>query len=278
MRMWIPALLLPSILLLTCATGSRQRQLPMMDINIDVRDAGCFTPTNFRERFLASCKALRESRCSSAWNNFMDAFAFEDPYNVEPSNYDAYFDTLPVKTSRNTVLFWSGVFDLAREISRQSSKVASSFTEPSSAIINELDPPVDCWCGSETGIDYSNPCSGKPYFSFFVAFSCKLAQSAEGVVFWVGDGERQNGAYRSDSYFAEYEFPKLRSSRVTKLVIIDVHKEGRGEFCGEGTLATLRNLVLEKFGEDGYACYDVNGTDTANLAEEALKVISKEEG
>ena len=204
---------------------------------------------------------------------------------MEPDDYDDYFNILKVTSADNSVLFWSAVKDLVEEISTTASAdVTSSFTVPASVVINKMAlQGVSCWCGNDSGIDYTNPCPSTPYLSFFGQFSCLLAESANGVTFWVGYGERKNGTYQPGTFFSEYEFPKLMSPEVTKLVVIDIHRLDMGESCGNGTLAQLQNEAVDKFGENGFSCYDVCGDpfdqqEIPDLATKSLEIIRDEQG
>ena len=279
------------LVLLTATTpaavaGDGDDDLPMTDVS-DEGDTDCRTPQNIEQLFLTACnETIKDAdTCASAWDAFSSAFASKDPTTVEPGDYDEYFNILKVTSAPNTVLFWSAVQHLVGNISSTpSADITSSFTVPASVIINKMaSQGVSCWCGGESGIDYTNPCPRKPYLSFFGKFSCLLAESAAGVTFWVGYGERENGTYQPGTFFSEYEFPKLMSSKVTKLAVIDVHRLDMGESCGNGTLAQLQNEAMEKFGENGFSCYDVCGDprdqqEIPGLATETLKIISEEQG
>ena len=105
-----------------------------------------------------------------------------------------------------------------------------------------------------------------------------MGESSEGVSFWIGDGENEGGTFRKNSYFATYEFFKLDPPRNTKLVVLDVHHMGIGEACGTGSLGELQALAIEKFGKEGYICYDIYGSPTdPNLSNDVLKIVEKEQ-
>ena len=71
------------------------------------------------------------------------------------------------------------------------------------------------------------------------------------------------------NFFALYEFPALVPPRVTKLVVFDVHREGMGESCGEGSLVTLENEAKSKFSKYGYVCHNIFGdAKTTNMSEQ----------
>ena len=165
--------------------------------------------------------------------------------------------------------------------------ICSSFTEPSGAsvngAVNDLGSEV-CWCGSpsRSGIVCGDMCNDKnPRNQFWASFSAMLGMRAEGVAFWLAWGERLGGTYQSNSFFALYEFPNLEPPRVSRLVVLDVHNEGVGESCGEGTLATLETLSVERFGASGYMCYDVIGNASVmdmDVVRNVVDIIHMEQG
>ena len=250
----------------------------------------CFTPRNITADFNSSCyQAANFSKvnltssapnantigfpadtvCPEAWNNFMNAFAGKDPSTVNLSDYDGYYAVLPITPGANEVLFWSGTPMITDFVSTMNSKICSSFTLASSVIVNGLGIDV-CWCGNASGgIEYDNPCPPMPTTSFWASFSCMLGVNAKGTVFWLAWGERPGGTFQMGNFFALYEFPALVAPRVTKLVVFDVHREGMGESCGEGSLVTLENEAKSKFSEKGYLCYNIFGdAKTTNMSEQ----------
>ena len=261
----------------------------MMDVNPQPLKEECRTLPNFRQLFIESClTVIKEgnvnSTCQMAWEKFSGGFAGKDPLTVELSDYEDYFDLLKVESQRNSVIFWSGVQSLIEAVSNTTEyTISSSFTQPASNIINNMAEYPVCWCGNATGIDYVNPCPDKPSTSFWAELSCLLGESASGISFFLGNGEREGGTYRKQSFFAEYEFTKLTPPKDTELVVLDVHRMGYGEACGSGSLVQLQNEAIEKFGKDGYTCYDICGDvsdeeEIPELADEVLKIIGAEQG
>ena len=91
---------------------------------------------------------------------------------------------------------------------------------------------------------------------FWEKFSVLLGESATGIAFWATYANSPGDVYKKSSFFPQYEFPKMTSNRVTRLVVIDIYdRETRGETCGEGTLAELQYQAVAKYGEDGFHCY-----------------------
>ena len=267
------------------AVAEDDDNLPMTDIS-DEGDTDCRTPQNLQQLFLTACnETIKDAdTCASAWNAFSSAFASKDPTTVESDDYDEYFNIVKVTSAPNTVLFWSAVEKLIEDISSMSSaNVTSSFTMPASVIINKIaSQGVSCWCGNNSGIDYTNSCPSTPYLSFLGKFSSLLAESATGVAFWVGYGEREGGPYQQGTFFSDYEFPKLVSPEVTKLVVIDAHQLGMGESCDDGALVQLQDEAREKLGDGGFSCYDLYGNpldeeDIPALATKTLSIISREQ-
>lgn len=274
------------ILSLTLVSAQRGRYA-LMDTVSRQSNKECKTPPNFMQDFIKSCRKVLSTKdnvedfCNEAWEKFSKAFAFVKPSQVNLSNYDEYFEFLEVKSEPNSVLFWSGVVKLVEEVGKNTRyPISSSFTQPASNIINDMEEYPECWCGGRSGIDYDNPCPDTPAISFWAKFSCSLGESASGISFWLGNGERGGGAYRNTSFFTLYEFPKLNPPNDTKLVVIDVHRKNMGEACGKGTLGELKKLITTKFGEDGYTCYDVYGDATnpnEELTNEVVSIIGEEQ-
>ena len=261
----------------------------MMDLKPrQLRDTPCYTLPNFQELFIDSCLIVLKDNanvnetCQNAWEKFSGGFAFKDPMMVKLDDYKAYFDLLEIKSKPNSVVFWSGVLNLIIEVSKTTKiPISSSFTQPASSIINNMAVYPNCWCGNDSGVDYINPCPSMPSTSFWAELSSLLGKSASGVSFWVGNGEREGGAFRNPSFFSEYELANL-SPDDTKLVVLDIHRMGMGEVCSNGSLAELQNLATEKFGEDGYTCYDVYGnvanlTMLMELSDDVLDIIAEEQ-
>jgi len=290
----VVSFLLPCIVLLSTpvwSTNSSTIMEMMEDMGMTVPNE-CYTRPNLQDIFLRACgKVLHNdnTKCSTAWNAFTSAFGFEDPNNVTRDDYTDYFDVLKVFSPPNTVVFWSYVRPIIEVISRYPN-ISSSANQISSLIINTMivDDNVQCWCGNETALlDTINPCpmTPGPTVAFWEKFSCLLGESASGIAFWVGDGDRNGGAYKDTSFFANYEFPKLILARVNRLVAIDIYDcdKNTGEKCGEGTLAELQNQAVEKYGSStGYQCYEVCGDpfdeqQVSSLAAHTLNIIRKEQ-
>ena len=252
---------------------------------IGLSQENCTSPCDLEARYLKSCRdnaTVNSTTCMRAWNAFLSAFSGKDPENVTQMDYDNYYGVLPIMVARNQALFWSGTYPLAEGISRMDPTICSSFTEPSAASVNGLGPDV-CWCGnaSTNGVDCVNVCNGNPGFQFWASFSAMLGMRAEGVAFWLASGERPNGTYQNTSFFAEYEFRNLQPPRVSRLVVLNVHNEGVGESCGNGTLATLETLSVERFNASGYVCHDVIGNASfmdMEVVMEIVDIIHMEQG
>ena len=224
----------------------------------------CRTPSDLQERFNNSCMNLgvTTSGCNEGWNAFMSAFAGKDPNNVTLSDYNDYFNVFPLMPGKNATLFWSGTFPTVEEIANDTrfNGIYSSVDLIASAIINNLGDA--CWCGDPIngGILYNSTCpSDNAVTVFWADFSTQLGNNSEGIAFWLATGERSGGTYQPTNFFGLYEFPNLRPGVVTRLVVIDIHREGIGEACGEGSLITLRSKSVAKFGSNGYGCYEVEG-------------------
>ena len=246
----------------------------------------CYTPPNLENIFSQTCyKVIRNTaQCELAWKGFIKAFAYKDPETIKANDYNSYFDIMRVNTRPDTVLFWSGVQKVVEKVS-ENKLISSSANQISSLIFSTMkyESNVRCWCGNKSSIiDTSNPCPNTTRYAFWEQFSILLAKSARGITFWAGYGNRKGGAYNITSIFARFEFPNMTPDRVNRFVVIDMYKD-IGEQCSQpGSLQTLRNLAVDKYGINGYACYQIQGdpTDTQQvdtLAKAALYIIRKEQ-
>ena len=73
------------------------------------------------------------------------------------------------------------------------------------------------------------PCPCSVAFDFFEKFSVLFAEAAQGVIFFLGYGERVNGTFSESSFFAKYEIPNLNPAVVTRVVVIVVHRRNKGK-------------------------------------------------
>ena len=263
----------------------------MEDMERSVSDR-CFTPPNLSQIFSRACMKVLDgniTQCSFAWTAFKVAFGFKDPNSVTAEDYDTYFDVLPVKSPANSAVHWSGIsVKSVVELLSQNSKISSSVNHVSSRIINTMikDNNVICWCGNTTAfLDTVNPCPITPVVAFWETFSCHFGESGRGIVYFIVDGNRKGGAYQNTSFFVKSEFPKLISSRINRLVVIDIYdcNSGTVEKCGEGTLKQLEDQAVGKYGRSvGYHCEVVCGSASDKqkislLANQTLQIINEEQ-
>lgn len=79
------------------------------------------------------------------------------------------------------------------------------------------------------GIDYTSCCPNTPTRSFWFQYSVEFAQAASGTVFFLTDGESSVGAFNTESFFATAELPNLSTDTVTHVIVLLVHRRGRGK-------------------------------------------------
>ena len=286
MQPLVISFLLPSLFILFLSTPAWSNDSStvkdmMEDMGIRVPDV-CRTPTDLENIFYNKCfiALLDLNKCVDAWIGFTAAFGFKDPNTITPNDYNTYFNVIPVISPPNSVLFWSGVRSFITALSHYPT-ISSSANQHSSLIFNAMRASnnVKCWCGDhDHKINTENPCPPTPYTAFWEEFSVLLAQSANGIAFWVGYGNRDGGAYDPNSFFGQYEFPNLN---VERLVVIDIYHDN-GEQCGQGSLLALENLAVDKFGNNGYRCHTIYGDPTNSqefytLAVSAHVVIEEEQ-
>lgn len=81
---------------------------------------------------------------------------------------------------------------------------------------------------SVDGIDYNDPCLCNVSGFFWDQFSVDFATVAKETIFYLADGERDGGAFRESSAFAQFEVPNLEYPRVTQTMVLNVHRKGKG--------------------------------------------------
>ena len=252
----------------------------------------CFTPPNLSQIFSRACMKVLDgniSQCSFAWTAFKLAFGLKDPNTVTAEDYDTYFDVLPVKSPADSAVYWSGMsVKSVVELLSQHPNISSSVNQLASRIVNTMikNDSVLCWCGNTAeSLDTVNPCPVTPVVEFWKAFSRHFGESAKGIVYLIVDGNRKGGAFQNTSFFAKFEFPKLISSRIDRLVVININdcNSKTVEKCGEGTLKQLEDQAVSKYGRGvGYHCEVVCGNASDNhkvtlLANHTLQIINEEQ-
>ncbi|XP_064382740.1 ADP-ribosyl cyclase/cyclic ADP-ribose hydrolase-like isoform X2 [Halichondria panicea] len=238
------------------------------------------SPTGFRDLFINMCTNLQlrewdegsSSQCAGYWDAFSSSFANMDPSSVTTKNYEDYFDMFPITTKMDTFLFWSGTMDLLGMLSCMcdAADVFSAANYPPIAIMGSIAEQLGMmmaelrWCGtiatSGDGIKYTGMCECMVSYAFFQEFSVRFAKAARGTIFYLGNGESENGAFSEESFFAKHEIPYLKSDLTPSAVILVVHNNtvSRGSrSCGQEPLITLKNRLQAK--NIASTCYDVYG-------------------
>lgn len=77
------------------------------------------------------------------------------------------------------------------------------------------------------GIDYDTPCDCDVTGEFWYEFSALFAQASSGTALFLGNGERTNGAYSDQSYFATVEIPNM-TNRVERVAALIIHEKRTG--------------------------------------------------
>ena len=224
------------------------------------------TPPDIQNSFMLSCKAIitPSGSCPNGWTGFKNSFANKNPNTMQIRDYDAYFAVFPIPSAIKGILLWSGLQDLAAQVSKKAAgRVTSSSTLTSSLIIDDMQTKrgVHTWCGKvgvPGGIDFVNPCPqfipNTPVFTFWAALSQNLASSSDDVVFYLTPGR-----YSPNNFFGLYELPALlkTGSKAKLLAVLNVPG---GNKCGEGQLRDLATAVRQGRPSLQYKCYDTDGS------------------
>ena len=121
------------------------------------------------------------------------------------------------------------------------------------------------------GIEYTNRCPCSVTTAFWARFSVKFALSAQGTAFFLGYGEKRGGTFQMSSFFSQHELPNLNPPRVTEVVVMVV-TNGTGESCGNGTLVTLQERIMEQ--NLKFSCYDIFGNPKETSQVEKLSACA----
>ena len=235
----------------------------------------CFVSEELRTLFHTSCTnfSISATLCSSALSAFLEAFEDKDPNTVMEVDFQPYLEVLPFQALQpNTLLLWSGTGMLVEIVSMMSfsgSSVTSTKNIPTAAIIDSLNL---CWCNTKS----KSECSDNVSTTFWALISQKISMEATGIVFLLINGENPHGAYSTTTFFSKYELSNLEPPRVSKLVVLNVHRDSEGEACDTDSLSTLdRALDAQNL---THSCFDLRGNlntpnDLKRIASCSLQVI-----
>ena len=102
--------------------------------------------------------------------------------------------------------------------------------ELTGAVLKEVNKPIArisiSFVMSTGGIDYVNDCLCSVSGNFWDRFSVDFARASSGSAYWLGDGQRDGGAFSSSSYFSTVELPNMNADEVVAIV---VHRKGKGK-------------------------------------------------
>ena len=66
--------------------------------------------------------------------------------------------------------------------------------------------------------------------AFWAQFSIQFVSVASGMVFYLGNGEREGGVFQPNSNFAQYELPQMNPPRVSGVIVMVIHRKEKGTF------------------------------------------------
>ena len=102
--------------------------------------------------------------------------------------------------------------------------------ELTGVVLKEVNKPIArisiSFVMSTGGIDYVNECLCSVSGNFWDRFSVDFARASSGSAYWLGDGQRDGGAFSSSSYFSTVELPNMNADEVVAIV---VHRKGKGK-------------------------------------------------
>ncbi|XP_038050433.1 ADP-ribosyl cyclase/cyclic ADP-ribose hydrolase-like [Patiria miniata] len=218
-----------------------------------------------KEIFLGRCLELqvetaipnacpqRPVNCMRLWKLFHDAIAYKDPCAIPLDAYRDFIAAVPHQLPADKSMFWSGTSYIVHEYTEAANDLLTLEDTLMGYMVDGLQ-----WCSStnpwSTGLNYwecpefwQEGCEVAST-AFYTATSSAIGRQATGVVTVMLDATRTDGAYRNDSFFANYEFPNMDPEKVTRGDIILVNRLGKPvvETCGTGSVAVLERLFKEK--------------------------------
>ncbi|XP_053403884.1 ADP-ribosyl cyclase/cyclic ADP-ribose hydrolase-like [Mercenaria mercenaria] len=188
--------------------------------------------------------------CTDLWLKFSMAFRDRPPCNVTADLYTDF-----IKTANHAIagkqLFYSGAYELAQ----QYSSIGNRYTTVEKTLIGYLIDRLG-FCGGTAGNSPSVSCESWdpvtcPYTasgSFWQIVSENFAGNAAGDVYALLNATR-NPIFKSNSYFAKFELPNLRSGMVTNLtaILINDSPTTKRDPCNtDDSLKSLKNIVKAK--------------------------------
>ncbi len=67
------------------------------------------------------------------------------------SDYNPYYDVLPIQAEKDQSLFWSGTFPVVSQLSQiQEASIVSSQNTAAGNILTDFKMPNLCWCSAES--------------------------------------------------------------------------------------------------------------------------------
>ncbi|XP_041670503.1 ADP-ribosyl cyclase/cyclic ADP-ribose hydrolase 1-like [Cheilinus undulatus] len=220
----------------------------------------------FKDTFKKKCLAYKNDKttCEKMWVTFEKAYVGKQSKEVLPANYDTLFAENPYTHPCDKTMLWSGVSrepgqDLVHEFT---AKKKTYFCLEDTWLGHILDDLT--WCGKKNSKETFTECEKEkpnPVFSFWVKASEKIGQYACGEVVVVLDGSRHEQPFYSQSVLATTEIPNMRTSVVTKLMVVVLVKENKFQ-CNKQSLKDLKKMLDEK--KIAYDCKEVTETDFRN--------------
>ncbi|XP_078071163.1 ADP-ribosyl cyclase/cyclic ADP-ribose hydrolase 2-like [Mustelus asterias] len=246
--MWKWSMFLLGILLMNCSTSEGAAIKSWHGVG---------TVHNLEEIIIGRCynylrvvnPTIREKNCSAIWEAFRNAFIYKEPCHVIPADYEDFINLALHAVSENKSLFWENTKLLVHRYSDKTRRMMPLGDTLIGYLADDLD-----WCGQlePPGINFvscptTTECENNPGDSFWKIASESYAKEAKGIVRVMMNGSVPDGTFLKNGFFAKYELPNLRNSKIPEIQIWVMHNiDGPvRESCGTGTIKELEN-VLQK--------------------------------
>nr|XP_022338249.1 ADP-ribosyl cyclase/cyclic ADP-ribose hydrolase-like [Crassostrea virginica] len=164
--------------------------------------------------------------CSSLWESFRDAVAFQSPCHVPRARFTKFVSESQHDLPQNKFIFWEDVYDTVMRYSNRGRRTFS-IADTLTGFLGDTQ-----FCGSNSSVDgmeedrskcpgyeQIDSCPWSAEASFWAEASEFYAKSAKGIVELMLNSSSITPV-NNDSYFSRFELPYLMAPRVTGVRIL----------------------------------------------------------
>lgn len=200
--------------------------------------------------------------CSQIYSSFKQCFAYKDPNNVKPEDFDPLYSSLVPSLYQppyNRSLFWS---DENAEADQVTKEFPNFFFNIQDTFIGKITSALN-FCGCTTpsescidGIQYGQDCPESItngtvrgcYNSFWSSLSARFAASTKAYVnVLMVPPINSTTVYSRNSIFSLHVIPNLNPNFVTNICLLMIKNRLMTDSCKAGTVLNLYHDFKEQF-------------------------------